>query len=204
MLPTGSGTNNGGSGIPKQECNRPRARRNSALKISLTRSSLLTAIVIIVLVAAVPFALAEFLKTGELYILSRRFTDDMLARLHGPGRLRFVLQPAVAIVIGARDGVKDARAGNPPFLWNLVFRSGDRPGLVRSALASVRDLVAIAILLDVASQYLIFRMVHPAAALLLGPVLIALPYALSRALTNRLNRRRSKDDSRVEANRGET
>jgi len=156
------------------------------LKLSISRSSLLTAIVIIVLVAAVPFAVAEFLKTGELYILSRRFVDDMVARLHGPGRLRFILQPLTAIVLGARDGVKDARAGNPPFLWDLFFRSSNRSRLVRSALASVRDLVAVAILLDVAAQLLIFRMVHPGAALLFGPVLIALPYAIARALTNRI------------------
>jgi hypothetical protein len=168
----------------------------------MSRRSLLTAIVMAVLVAALPFAVAEFLRTGELYLLSRRFVDDMVARLHGPGRLRFILQPAAAIVIGARDGLKDGRAGKPPFLWGLVFHPTDRPGLVRSALASVRDLVAVAILLDVAAQLLIFRMVHPGAALVLGPVLIALPYAASRALTNRLARWRSKRVSIAEANRG--
>ena len=118
-------------------------------------------------------------------MLSHRFVDDMVARLHGPGRLRFIFQPSVAIILGVRDGVKDARAGNPPFLSGLVFHSVDRPGLLRSALASVRDLVAVAILLDVVAQFLMFRMVHPGAALLLGPVLIATPYAVSRALVNR-------------------
>jgi hypothetical protein len=63
---------------------------------------------------------------------------------------------------------------------------------MRSALASVRDLVAVAILLDVVAQFLIFRMVHPGAALLLGPVLIGFPYASSRALTNRVARGRSE------------
>jgi len=158
------------------------------VKIHISRSTLLTAIVIAVLIAATPFAVAEFLRTGQLYIFSRRFVDDMFARLHGPGRLRFIFQPTVAIVLGARDGVKDARAGNPPFLWGLVFHSADRPDLLRSALASVRDLVAVAILLDVASQFLIFRRVNPFAALLLGPVLLGLPYASSRALTNRTAR----------------
>jgi hypothetical protein len=172
------------------------------LKILVTRSSLLTAIVIVVLVAAVPFAVAEFLKTGELYFLSRRFIDDMAARLHGPGRLRFILQPLAAVVLGARDGVKDARAGNPPFLWDLFFRSSNRSRLMRSALASVRDLVAVAILLDVVAQLLIFRMVHPGAALVLGPVLIALPYATSRALTNRIARWRSGRISITDAGRG--
>jgi len=117
--------------------------------------------------------------------------DDMIARLHGPGRMRFILQPTVAIILGARDGVKDARGGKPPFLSGLISGSGDRRELMRSALKSVRDLIAVAILLDVAAQLLIFRMVHPGAALLLGPVLIALPYASSRALTNRVARWRS-------------
>jgi hypothetical protein len=162
------------------------------LKISLTRSSILSALVVIALAAAIPFAVWEFVQTRELYILSHRFLDDIVARLHGPGRLRFIVQPAVAVALGMRDGMKDARAGNPPFLWDLFFRSGNRPHLMRSALASVRDLVAVAILLDVAAQFLIFRMVHPGAALLLGPVLIALPYASSRALTNRITRWRTE------------
>ena len=161
------------------------------MKISISRSSLLTALVIVALSVAVPFAVVEFIKTGEFYMLSHRFVDDMAARLHGPGRLRFILQPVAAIVLGARDGVKDARAGNRPFLWGLVFGRGSRRDLIRSALASVRNLVAVAILLDMVAQLLIFRMVHPGAALLFGPVLIALPYAIARALTNRIAIRRS-------------
>jgi hypothetical protein len=156
------------------------------VKIPKTRSSLITAIVIAVLVAATPFAIWEFVQTREVYLFSQRFVDDMVARLSGPGRLRFILQPAVAIVLGARDGVKDARAGNPPFLSALAFHKAERRGLLKSALASVRDLVAIAILLDCVAQLLIFRIIHPAAALLLGPVLIAAPYAASRALSNRI------------------
>jgi hypothetical protein len=159
---------------------------------SISRSTVLTAILIAVLVAATPLAVAEFFKTGELYLLSRHFVDDMLTRLHGPGRLRFIFQPTAAILLGARDGKKDARANDLPFLWGLVFHPAERPGLFRSALGSVRNLVAIAILLDVASQLVIFRMVHPAAALILGPVLIGFPYASSRALTNRLARLRAR------------
>jgi hypothetical protein len=158
------------------------------LKISFSRHSVLPAIVFLVLVAALPFAVLEFIRTGQLYMLSHRFWPDLVARLHGPGRMRFILQPTVAIILGARDGVKDARGGNPPFLWGLVFRRSDRPGLMRSALASVRNLIAIAILLDIISQLLIFHIVHPGAALVVGPVLIAWPYAASRALANRTAR----------------
>lgn len=158
------------------------------MKISISTSTALTAIVSAVLIAAMPFAVIEFFERGELYLLSQRFIDDMVARLHGPGRLRFILQPMAAILPGVRDGVKDALVGNPPYLWGLIFHPGRRPGLVRSALASVRDLLAVAILVDLAVQALIFHTVHPGAALILGPLLIALPYALSRALTNRVVR----------------
>jgi hypothetical protein len=49
----------------------------------------------------------------------------------------------------------------------------------------IRDLVAIGIILDAVAQFLIFRQIHPGAALRVGPVLIATPYALARALSNR-------------------
>jgi hypothetical protein len=169
------------------------------MKVRISRSSLLTAIVIIALLAATPFAVWDFMQTGELYVLSHRFLPDIIARLHGPGRLRFILQPTVATILGMRDGAKDARTGNPPFLWGLVFHAGERPGLIRSGLASVRNLIAIAIMLDIIAQFLIFRMVHPGAALLVGPVLIAFPYATSRALTNRFARGRIHRVSASEA-----
>lgn len=63
-----------------------------------------------------------------------------------------------------------------------------RTQLLRSYYASVESLVAIAILLDISAQYLIFHNVHPGAALILGPVLISMPYALARAFANRISR----------------
>jgi hypothetical protein len=159
---------------------------------SISRSSVLSAVVIAILLAALPGAIRRIIQTGDLYLFTHDFFADLLARLSGPGRMRFILQPTVAIVLGARDGVKDARAGLPPFIWALLFHGAHRPGMLRNMFASLRNLVAIAILLDVVSQFLIFREIHPGAALLLGPVLIALPYALSRATTNRITRRRGQ------------
>lgn len=45
------------------------------------------------------------------------------------------------------------------------------------------------IILDLVFQLIRYRVVHPGAALLIGPILIGTPYALSRALTNRRARR---------------
>ena len=147
---------------------------------------MLSGVVIAILIVVAPRAILRIIETGDLYLFTDRFFQDILARLTGPGRLRFVLQPTVAILLGARGGMKDASAGLPPFLWALIFHEEHRRELFRSTLASVRNLVAIAILLDLISQFLIFNEVRPGAALVVGPVLIGVPYALSRALSNRI------------------
>jgi hypothetical protein len=162
------------------------------MKISLSRSSILTVLAIAVLLAALPSAIGRLVRTGDPYLLTQQFFEDMLARLSGTGRLRFILQPVTALLIGMRDGIKDSRAGHPPFLLALVFQRAHRAHLLQSAFASVRDLVAIAIILDVIAQFIIFQEIHPGAALVLGPVLIAVPYSISRALANRIARRRSQ------------
>jgi hypothetical protein len=154
------------------------------MKLSLSRSSILTALAIGVLLAAMPSAIARLVRTGDPYLLTQRFFEDMLARLSGAGRFRFILQPTAALIVGMRDGIKDSRVGCPPFLA-LVSHSARR----------VRDLVSVAIILDVVFQFLIFQEIHPGAALMLGPVLIAVPYSISRAVVNRIARRRSQQTS---------
>jgi hypothetical protein len=152
------------------------------VKLSISRSSILTAIVVAMILAAVPGQIQRLLNTGEPYLFSHLFFEDMLARLSGPGRLRFIAQTASALFLGIRDGARDALAVLPPFLAALLSKKTHKRTLLLSALASIRDFVAMAILVDVISQVLIFRNIHPAAALLLGPMLIALPYATSRGL----------------------
>jgi hypothetical protein len=153
------------------------------MKISLSRSSILTTLAIAILIAALPGAIARIVRTGNLYLLSNQFFEDMLARFSGAGRLRFILQPMVATFIGMRDGIRDSRVGCPPFLLALVSSRERRTHLLRSALASVRDLVAVAIILDVISQFLIFEEVHPGAAV---------PYSITRALANPISRSRNQ------------
>jgi hypothetical protein len=148
--------------------------------------SILSGVVIAILLAALPGAIVKIIKTGDLYLFTDHFFQDLLARLSGPGRLRFILQPTVAIILGTRSGIKDASLGLPPFLWVLAFHGEHRAELLRSALKSTRNLVAIAILLDLISQFLIFHEIRPGAALVIGPVLIAVPYALSRAFSHRI------------------
>ncbi len=157
----------------------------------VSHSSIITTVVLVVLLASIPGAIRRMLQTGDPYLFSQLFFADILARLTGPGRLRFIMQPAVAVVLGIRHGLHDAHAHLPPFLWGLAFHRAHRNHFLRSAAVGLRDLLALAILLDIISQMLIFHHIHPGAALIVGPVLIGVPYAVARAVANRISRARS-------------
>jgi len=154
-----------------------------------TIRTIVTAAVVVMLIAALPSAIRDTFETGRVYLFSRQFLEELPQRFTGPGRFRFVLQPLVAILLGWREGRADARAGRPPYLYGLLVIGGKRKEMVRSGWSTVRDLLAIGILLDAVAQFLIYRQVHPGAALVIGPVLVTFPYATSRALTNRVARR---------------
>jgi hypothetical protein len=149
-------------------------------------STIITVAVALILLAALPWALLDTIENGRIYLFSHQFLDELPQRFSGPGRLRFVLQPLIAILLGCRGGLGDARLGKPPYLHGLLMGKGNRKELLRSGLSAIRNLVAMGIALDAVAQFLIYREVHPGAALVIGPVLICVPYALARALTNRV------------------
>jgi hypothetical protein len=149
-------------------------------------TSILAVVTLLVLALSVPRSLRDALDRGGFYVFSREFLEDIPKRLSGPGRFRFVLQPLVSIVLGIRSGLADARAGRPPYLYGVLFHPDVRGELMRSAFAAVANLLLMGILLDSVSQWLILGASYPGAALIVGPVLIVLPYSVARALSNRL------------------
>jgi hypothetical protein len=48
------------------------------------------------------------------------FWDGIWHELATAGRFRLILQPTLAIILGIRLGLADARAGHPPFLARLI------------------------------------------------------------------------------------
>jgi len=140
----------------------------------------------LVIAIALPFAIVDTIETGRVYLFSRQFLEELPQRFTGPGRLRFILQPIVAIVLGIRGGIADAKVRNPPYLFGLLFGAERRGELLRSGLATIRNLLAAGIIMDVVFQLILYRSVHPGAALVIGPIFICFPYALSRALMTRL------------------
>jgi hypothetical protein len=151
----------------------------------------LAVLTVLALALSVPGSLREAWQRGGFYVLSREFLEDLPARLTGPGRFRFLLQPAIAIALGIAAGRKDARAGRPPYLLALLLGREARGELVKSAFQNIAHVVLAGILVDSVCQWLILGTSYPGAALLVGPVLIALPYALARALANRVTAARA-------------
>jgi hypothetical protein len=152
------------------------------------REKLVTAVTVLVIAVALVPALVETVETGRVYLFTRQFLEDLPRRFTGPGRLRFLLQPTLATALGIRGGLADVRAGHPPYLFGLIFATARRRELLRSGVAAIRNLLAAGIVMDLAFQLILYRSVHPGAALVVGPILICTPYALSRALTNRVAR----------------
>jgi hypothetical protein len=151
----------------------------------------LLGITVFVLTLSLPGSIREAYDRGGFYLFSRMFFEDLPGRLTGPGRFRFLLQPTMAILLGVRAGRLDAAAGRAPFLQALLLHGGRRAGLVRDALRNVGNLVLIGIILDSVIQWLILGVSYPGAALVVGPVLITVPYSVARALANRATRARS-------------
>jgi hypothetical protein len=147
----------------------------------------LAALTVLVLALSVPGSLRAAWERGGVYIFSREFLVDLPKRLFGPGRFRFLLQPAMAVALGVAAGRADARAGRPPYLYALLLGRESRGGLARSALRDVVNLLLVGILLDSVCQWLILGASYFGAALVVGPVLIAVPYAAARALSNRIS-----------------
>ena len=110
-------------------------------------------------------------------------------RLDGPGQLRLVVQPLIAILLGLRDGRLDALAGLAPYVARIF--SADRPGdALGHGLRAIAVPVTVAVAIDAIVQYLVRGSVGPVEALLVGIVLVAIPYTVARSLATCLARRR--------------
>jgi hypothetical protein len=112
--------------------------------------------------------------------------EQLAGRLDGPMYFRFLLQPAMAVLLAVRAGMADARTHRAAYLWTVVSDSSSRPQLLRDGFKDVAKVFTLAIVLDVAYQLLVFKWVYPIQTLLIAVVLALLPYALVRGPVTRL------------------
>jgi hypothetical protein len=118
----------------------------------------------------------------------RSFDEGLLARLTGPGKARFLIQPLVAILLGIRDGVADAKKGETPYYIRILLGE-HKIALVKASLRRITVPLSIGVVLDMILQWIMFKTIFLLPALMAGAILIALPYSISRGLSNRVARR---------------
>lgn len=119
-----------------------------------------------------------------------RIRTDIGTRLvEGPFHFRLFLQPVMAAIAAYRDGVADARAGKPLYLYRLLKQPKEAWRVLRSGLAHIRRVILLAVVMDVAYQVIVFRRFYPIELVLVVLLLAVLPYVLLRGLVNRAWRR---------------
>src|SRR5579885_468278 len=112
--------------------------------------------------------------------------NGLIDRLDGPLHMRFYLQPAVAIFLGIRDGISDARKGEPAYFWSILTRMNQCGPLLKAGLKSVSKVMLVAFVLDAIYQAIAFRQFHLVGAVLAMLILAFIPYVLLRGPANRV------------------
>jgi hypothetical protein len=92
----------------------------------------------------------------------------------------------MASIFAIRDGVRDARNGEPAYFWSLFADSGHRTHRIRAGWKSVSRVFALAIGMDIIYQIIALHSFYPGEALLVAAGLAIVPYLLLRGPINRL------------------
>src|SRR5580692_8789438 len=97
-----------------------------------------------------------------------RLITQLAARVSGPMKFRMVLQPAMAAFFAIRSGLADARAGRPPYFWNLLSDSGHRAEILKDGWKSFGRVFILALLLDVVYQIIVLHFVYVGEAIIVA------------------------------------
>lgn len=119
-----------------------------------------------------------------------RIAENMLDRVSGPMKFRLVLQPAMAAFFAIRSGLKDARAGRPPYFWTIATDPTSRAELIKDGWKSVGKVFVLALVLDVIYQIIVQHFVYPGEAVIVAFVLAILPYLVLRGIVTRIASRK--------------
>ena len=119
-----------------------------------------------------------------------RFVDELVGRVTGPMAFRFVLQPTMATLFALRDGLKDARAGRPPYLWTVVSEPRDRELLLREGWKSMLRVAVLGVVMELVYQLFVLGALRLVDLVVVVFGLVFLPYLLLRGPFNRWASRR--------------
>jgi hypothetical protein len=119
-----------------------------------------------------------------------RLFEHLQDRPDGPMSFRIALQPLMASILAVRDGIKDGRAGKPPYLVALLGPNHGRRAALIDGIRATLKIVLVAMLLDMIYQVLVYQTVYPGEAVIVAVILGFLPYSLLRGPVGRIAKSR--------------
>jgi hypothetical protein len=148
------------------------------------RSKLLLARIVLGLMGA--FVLGGVVWYGLSPATLERVWQNLVDRPGGPMLFRFFLQPAMAMIAAAHDGVADARLGRPPFGVAGLRHAADRADRLNEAVVATARIMLLGLVMDSIYQFIEFDAFHPAEAVVITLLLAFLPYLVLRGLVARV------------------
>ena len=119
-----------------------------------------------------------------------RVGEQLMARVSGPMHFRLILQPGMALVLAVIAGLRDARAGKPPYFWSLLHDPSHRKEMLKDGWRSVGRVFILALILDAIYQAYELHFFYLGEAMIVAIVLAIVPYLVFRGLVTRFARKR--------------
>ena len=94
----------------------------------------------------------------------------------------------MATLLAILDGLKDARAGRPPYLRTILSDPSQRAAYLREGLKRLSRVIVFALVMDAIYQFMVLRRFYLGEALVTVFVLAVLPYVLIRGPVDRIAR----------------
>lgn len=151
-----------------------------------TRAQVVLARIAVALI--VGLAAMGLLRNGFSADVRERLFQSMIDRPGGPMTFRFVLQPAMAALMAAIDGMRDARIGDAPYLTRILTDRERRLGALSEGIVSTARILLLALGMDVVCQVVGFGTFYPGEAAVIAVLLGFAPYLILRGPFARIAR----------------
>ena len=114
------------------------------------------------------------------------FLEAVGIRHSGPMSFRLILQPIMSLIYATLAGVRDAKAGNPPFLSALITGKADRKQLLKELWKDVGKVFILAVIMEAIFEIIEFKTIHPLEILRVSFWLAIVPYLIFRGPVKRI------------------
>jgi hypothetical protein len=142
----------------------------------------------LVIVLTAGFLLYGLFRHGLSWETQERLWRDVIDRSHGPMTFRFILQPMMAAIAAAHDGVKDARLGRAPYLHTILHDPNGRGERLGEGLVSIARIILLGFAMDAIYQWRVLGIFYPGEAVVITLFLAVIPYLILRGPIARITR----------------